>query len=357
MKETHHGFKFLPLLLAVFAICVAAATWAAEQAYLGVILQPLTIDLKEAMDVDRDLRGVLISDVIDESPADQYGLEDGDIIIEIGGEEVVSVKEAVSAIKSHSPGDEVKIVVLRDGDKKDVVAVTLGERGEEEEYEAFDFESLPDLKHHIKKFPKELKEFHHKQGYLGVRVEDISSSDLGDYFGVKKGEGVLVVEVLEDSPAEEAGLKAGDVITEFDGKEISSADQLVKYVRKTEPDDEVDITYMRKRQTKTVEVEIGEAKTSLSLFIGGMGFPGECHTKKILIPGIGGIKKKIEAYHKDSDEDHDWIRIYGKDLDDLEGDIEVYRMDRSELEDALEDLKEDMEELKKELEELKKVKD
>ena len=350
MKPTHYKLRFLTLLLAMFVVCVAATTYAGEQAYLGVILQPLTVDLKESMDVKRDLRGVLISDIIDESPAEKYGLEDGDIIIEIGGDEVVSVKSAVSAIKSCSPGDEVKIVVLRDGDEKKVFSVTLGEREEEEEdYESFDFEFLPHIDPH-------LKMMRHEQGYLGVRLEDISTSDLGDYFGVEEGEGVLVVEVVDDSPAEKAGLKAGDVILEFDGNKISSTDQLVKYVRKADPGEDVEVTYKRKRRTKTIEIELGKTDGPTSLFIGGPESLRKHQMKKLMLPDIKDLKNKIKAHHKEWDDD-DWIWIEKDDLDDMEGDIEIYRMDRSDLEDAMEDLKEEMEELRKELKELKKLKE
>jgi C-terminal processing protease CtpA/Prc len=349
MEMIHSRFKILPLLLAVFVLSAAAATYAGEQAYLGVMLQPLTVDLKEAMDVKRDLRGVLISEVIDESPADAYGLMDGDIIIDIGGEEIATVKGAVAAIKAYAPGEEVKVVVLRDGDMKKVVAVTLGERGDDEKVlEKFHFESLPDIGRHFEGFGEC---FHGEpQGFLGVRIENISTSDLGAYFGVDRREGVLVVEVVEDSPAEEAGVLAGDIILKVEGKEVTSADKLVKYIRKYEPGDEVDLTIKRKRRTKTVEVELGDAKTCghAKVIKKGHRAPGKCNIEKIKLPDVEKIRKKIKVLEEDG---HIRVHTYGD--DDME-DIEIFGLDSDEFEDDMEQLEEEMKELKQELKKLKK---
>jgi C-terminal processing protease CtpA/Prc len=343
----------LALLLAVWVIGVGANCYAGEQAYLGVILQPLTIDLKEAMDVDRDLRGVLISDVVDESPADNYGLEDGDILIEIDGKEISTVSGATRTIKAYSPGDEVKIVVLRDGDKKEIIEVRLGER---EEYRAekrhydydfdydFDFE-MPDIKG---KFIRAWGD----HAYLGVRIQDLSS-DLGDYFGVGEGEGVLVLEVLDDSPAEDEGLKPGDVILKIDGEEIEDTDDLVEYISEQEPGDEVEITYKRKRRTRTVEVELGE-KEMTSEDIGewfdesGMHRiriktePGEKCFKTYKVPGKRGDIRVITIPDKDA---------ILEDLEDIH--IDIDEIDMEHLRKEMEDLKKELQELKKELQKLK----
>jgi membrane-associated protease RseP (regulator of RpoE activity) len=345
MEMSKSRLKILPLFLAIVVVCVASAVYAGEQAYLGVVLQPLTVDLKEAMDVKRDLQGVLISDVVDQSPADEYGLRDGDILIEIAGEEIDTVKGAVSAIKSHAPGDEVKIVVLRDGDKKEAVTVVLGKRGEDDEkmLERFHFQSLPDISRHFEGFHGE------PQGYLGVRIENISTSDLGDYFGVEKGEGVLVVEVVEDSPADEAGILAGDVILKVDGKDVKSTDKLVQYIRKSEPGDKTDLTIKRKRRTKTIEVDLGKTDGHAGFFMKGLDAPGKCQMDKIKLPDIEKIRKRVKV-GRDDDDGH--IRVYTYGGDDME-DIEVLGLDSDDLKGDMEDLEAEMEQLKAELKELK----
>jgi serine protease Do len=342
--RTGKRLGIIALLVAAWTIGVGAACHAGEQAYLGVVLQPLTVDLKEAMDIDRDLRGVLISDVVDESPADRSGLEDGDIILEIDGKEITTVSGATRVIKAYSPGDDVKIVVLRDGNKRAVVGVTLGERRESkagEEHYDFDFDiNIPDIKH------KMIKPWG-DQAYLGVRIQGLSS-DLGDYFGVDEGEGVLVLEVVEDSPAEDAGLKAGDVILEIDGEKMEDASDLVEYIGEQEPGDEVDITFKRKRRTRTLEVELGEQagmfgergewidKSGDRRRIRIRTEPGETGFKTYKVPGKHGSVRVITIPDKDAM------------LEELEN-LEIHEIDID-----MEDLQEDMEDLKKELQELKR---
>ncbi len=346
--RTGKRLSILALLLALWVIGVGADCYAADHAYLGVVLQPLTIDLKEAMDIDRDMQGVLISDVVDESPAEEYGLKNGDILIEIDGKEIRTVSGATRTIRAYSPGDEVKVVVLRDGSKKDVIEVKLGERPDYEvgkrDYD-FDFDfNIPDLKHKIVKAWGD-------QAYLGVRVQEVSS-DLGDYFGVDEGEGVLVLEVFDDSPAEDAGLKAGDVILEIDGRDIEDPGDLVSYIGKQEPGDEVEVTYKRKRRTHTLEVELGEKKRFAAPFaewyddesgvhrIRIQKEPGGARFKTYQIPGEHGKVRVITI----PDED--------KILEEI-GEIEIHEMDLEELREDLEDLRQDLQELKQELEELK----
>jgi C-terminal processing protease CtpA/Prc len=312
----------LSLLIAVFVLSLGATAQAQEKAWLGVMLQPLTVDLKEAMDLKQDLSGVLISDVVDDSPADEAGLEDGDIIIEIDGEEIRTVSGATKAIGSFSPGDDVKIVVLRDGDKKKVIEVELGER-EGKTYVYDDDSGHGHLEGLFEGFMDS------DQGYLGVRIEGISS-DLGDYFGVDEGEGVLVLEVVDDSPAEDAGIKAGDIILKIDGKEIEDTDELVKYVRKSEPGEEIEITLKRKRRTQTVEAELGEAPGIRKQFMREFKMPGKGRVKRIMI---------------DSDNLRD-------EIEDEIGDIKVFEFDRQHLKDEMEDLREEMEKLKKEVQKL-----
>jgi PDZ domain-containing secreted protein len=135
------------------------------------VLQPLSDELKEAMDIDEDVEGVLISDVVDDSPADEFGLEDGDVIIAIDDEEIETVKRATRAIKAYSPGDEVEIVVLRDGDRKRVLKVELGERDEAKIADLdldFDLDIIPEIEHAFQGWMGE------SHGFLGVQIQDMS---------------------------------------------------------------------------------------------------------------------------------------------------------------------------------------
>jgi C-terminal processing protease CtpA/Prc len=94
------------------------------------------------------------------------------------------------------------------------------------------------------------------RGRLGVRIEDLNP-DLGDYFGVKDGKGVLVVEVMKDTPAERAGIKAGDVITSVDGHAVTDASDLTD--RLGDAEGKVPIQVVRKGAKRTIETELEKA--------------------------------------------------------------------------------------------------
>jgi membrane-associated protease RseP (regulator of RpoE activity) len=205
---------------------------------------------------------------------------------------------------------------------------------------------------------------------------------------VEKGGGVLVLEVIDESPADIAGLQAGDVILEIDGRKMTSTDELVSYVGKSEPGEDVDITYKRKRRTRTVEVELGKKDGPAGMFgemLPGMGkcdmkcmtkSDTKCHTE----PGkshcwIGeGPGCKVKVMELPGGKGHKWIQIgvdpddlegmkilkdldlddlEDLDLEDMKGDMKIYHMDMDDLHEELEHLRDEIEELKEEIKGLK----
>jgi membrane-associated protease RseP (regulator of RpoE activity) len=291
----------LPLLASIMVLSLGSAIQAKENGWLGVMLQPLSEEIKDAMDLEAGIEGVLVSDVVDDSPAEEYGIEDGDIIIMIDDVKTPTVKEAVAAVRDRSPGDEVTVVVIREG-KKAKIKVELGERdiAMDKKIEQYEF-VMPDMK----QLPRMGREFAHSfmkpHGFLGVRVTGISE-DLGEYFGVGCCEGVLVIEVVDDSPAERAGLKEGDVILKVDSREIKGPDGLVEYVQKFEPGEKVEVTYKRKRRTRTVMVELQGAPGKDMFWLqkgdgmcscGNKNCKGECGRKGDRMRGSGMKGKKM----------------------------------------------------------------
>lgn len=100
-----------------------------------------------------------------------------------------------------------------------------------------------------------------KRGQLGIVIQDLTP-DLADAFNLKGKSGVLVAEVQEDSPADDAGLKAGDVITEMDGKPLTSAGQLRNMVGLKKIGDKVSVKLLRDGDTENLTVKIGERSSS-----------------------------------------------------------------------------------------------
>ena len=103
-----------------------------------------------------------------------------------------------------------------------------------------------------------LKEHGHvTRGWLGVQIQGLTP-ELADSLGLKKVTGALVAAPQEGSPAEKAGIKAGDLITELNGKEVKDARDLAKKVAELAPGSEADLTVNRNGDSKTITVKIGE---------------------------------------------------------------------------------------------------
>lgn len=95
------------------------------------------------------------------------------------------------------------------------------------------------------------------RGWLGVSVQSITP-ELAKQFNLKEEKGALVGDVVEESPAEKAGIQRGDIITAYEGKKIDEPYQLRNMVANTSPSKEVELTIVRENTTKTIKVTISE---------------------------------------------------------------------------------------------------
>ena len=109
--------------------------------------------------------------------------------------------------------------------------------------------------------------------FLGVHLQDLTKQ-LRKYFKVKDGSGVLVSEVVEDSPAEKGGIKAGDIIVKVEDTSIDGPKSLQKVIRSFNPEDKVKITLMRNGRKKTISATLGEQETT---FGWKQALPGNGH--------------------------------------------------------------------------------
>ncbi|MEJ2680733.1 MAG: DegQ family serine endoprotease [Gammaproteobacteria bacterium] len=104
----------------------------------------------------------------------------------------------------------------------------------------------------------QLKEDGHvSRGWLGVLIQEVSL-DLAESFGMDRPRGALVANVLEDGPAESAGILPGDVILTFDGNDLNLASELPPLVGRVKPGTTVKIVLMRQGKPKTLKLEVGE---------------------------------------------------------------------------------------------------
>jgi serine protease Do len=96
-----------------------------------------------------------------------------------------------------------------------------------------------------------------KRGWLGVHIQTVTE-EIAETLGLEEAAGALVASVIKDGPAEAADIEAGDVILEFDGKEVSAMRRLPRIVAETDVGNTVDVLIWRNSQIKTVQVTIGE---------------------------------------------------------------------------------------------------
>ena len=94
------------------------------------------------------------------------------------------------------------------------------------------------------------------RGWLGLMIQDVTP-ELAKSFGLKNSKGVIVSDVVKGSPADKAGLKRGDVIVKFNGKDTENAHMLSQMAAATAPDTKVPIEILRDGQTKTISLTVG----------------------------------------------------------------------------------------------------
>lgn len=225
-----------------------------NNAWLGVYMQNIDKDMAEAFDLKTD-KGVLVDDVVDDSPADDAGLMRGDVIVKFDDEQIDNSEELSDAVAGHEPGDKVTVAILRNGEEK-TYNVELGKNRSMDDTYSF---NMPPGNRSGKAGNYAWQFFGDEGGYLGVSTIELTDQ-LADYFGAKSG--VLVSEVEEDSPAAAAGLKAGDIIVKVEGEDINSPGDLHDLIRDYNKGDKVDIEVLRKGNNETLTAELDETKGS-----------------------------------------------------------------------------------------------
>ncbi len=175
--------------------------------YLGIGIQDLNQDLAKSFGI-KDAKGALVSDVKDDSPADQAGLKQGDIIMSYQGSPVDDAVALQRMVTRTTVGAKVPVRVIRDGHEKDLT-VTIGEQPET-----------------TKIAKTEAGETDY--AFAGVAVQELDR-DTAKELGIKgKAQGVMVTSVEPDSGAEKAGLMPGDVIREINRQPVKSVKDFEK---------------------------------------------------------------------------------------------------------------------------------
>jgi len=213
-----------------------------KHGFLGVMVTP----------GDDGSRGVIVQDVVPGSAAAKAGVRSGDRIIKIGDQEPKDVEGFLKAIASHKSGDRVTLMIKR-ADKEEALTATLGDRPEGGV---------------ARREPMPGPHAGHGTAFLGIVIEPLTA-EMREQTKVDAKEGLVVVEVAPNSPAEKAGLKHGDVITEVGGKAVKEPDELSEMVHKGGAGKELSLTIVRGKEKQTLKATPQSSNTS---FYGGTGF-------------------------------------------------------------------------------------
>ena len=175
------------------------------RSYLGMSIADVTEETREAFGL-QEARGALVQSVDSGKPADKAGIRHGDVVVEIDGKPIRNNRELIDYISYQPVGSEVKITVVRDGKRQTLTAKTA-ERPTDNE---------PDTTE-----PGELEPVRNK---LGMSVQNLTAELRRVYNLPESVTGVVVTDVKNVSPAGEANLSEGDVISEVQGQRVSNTD-------------------------------------------------------------------------------------------------------------------------------------
>lgn len=190
---------------------------------LGLVVSEINPHLRSALQIQS---GVLVDRVLPGSAAEKGGIQEGDILLRMNGQNIEDVQDVRRLIQSSKNEKTVSIDLVRDGKPMTVQVApemreprgwTLGQRN-----------------------------------YVGVELQELNK-DLGSYFNADRG--ALIVRVEPDSPAAKAGLQAGDVIQNFDGKSVESPEDVVSQIQDLDDGQSAEITVLRHGKQMTLKVQ------------------------------------------------------------------------------------------------------
>ena len=240
------------------------------------------------------VRGVGVTQVVKDSPAEKAGLRKDDVILRIDGENITSVRKLNRIVSELAPDQSVRISVSRGGSEQEVTA-TIGKRSnssfagdllrdgprvwkwEGTEPREWKFES-PLRDRLLDNNDGDLTFILGNSRRIGVSTMELTKQ-LADYFGITGGKGVLVTSVTDNGPAATAGVRAGDVITAVDGEAIDSPGDITRVINRKKEGD-VTLTVIRNKSQQTIRVTPRDGNG----FSGKLGRPQV--GRRIVIPRI-----------------------------------------------------------------------
>jgi serine protease Do len=193
-----HGIGFaIPVNMAKEIIPQLKEKGKVSRGWFGVSVQPVTPELAQSFGLT-EMKGVLISEVMKDSPAEKAGLKSGDIIVEFDGKPIHEINELPRIAANMAVGKKAPVKILRNGkiEEKTVIIEEIKEAGGK---------------------PGTIT-----QDKLGMIVTDLNG-ELAAKLGLKETTGVLVAEIKPGGAAETAGVATGDIILQVDGTPVATS--------------------------------------------------------------------------------------------------------------------------------------
>jgi len=180
--------------------------------YLGISMNDVTPDNASFFNLP-DATGAIVSQVTPDSPAARAGLKSGDVLRELNGHKMINGSALQVAVSETAPGTTIDLGILRDG-KPQTVKITVGEYH----------------KNNVEEAGSSGGNGQGNSGKLGLALANLTPDVRQQYNVPDQVHGAAIQEVRPGSPADDAGLTPGDVITEVDRKPVDSADSVISAV-------------------------------------------------------------------------------------------------------------------------------
>ena len=176
--------------------------------YLGTTVQRITPEIANSLGIKEG--GALVAEVMGGTPAEKAGIQTGDVILEFDGQAIKSSSDLPLLVARVTPGTTVQLQVLRDG-KQVSIPITVGELKEQEVLASG------------------------QESDLGLALQPLTP-DVARTLGLERAEGLIVSSITPGSAAEEAGLRAGDVITHVNRRPVKSLEEYEREIARNEQD-------------------------------------------------------------------------------------------------------------------------
>ncbi|MDD5014094.1 MAG: trypsin-like peptidase domain-containing protein [Atribacterota bacterium] len=206
-----------------------------RRSWLGVYIQEVTPEIAQQFNLT-EAKGVLVGDVVKDSPAEEVGIKTGDIVKKVNDEEVNSPEELQDKIGNIKIGEKANIEVVRNGETISFI-VKIGE--------------MPTVENEGTETPKE-KVF---SVQTGLKVEPVTK-EIAQELGLPWVKGLVISEVILGSSADDMGLQQGDIVLEANRTEISSIEEWEKVINKLEPGDTLLLLVFRNQHTYYVPIKV-----------------------------------------------------------------------------------------------------